>query len=120
VSRIRLYIDEDSMSHALTRALRARRVDVVTAWEAGMIERTDREHLFYASVHDYVLYSFNVGDFFALHTALVRENRSHSGIILARQQHYSVGEQLRRVLKLIAGRSAEDMRNRVEFLSSWG
>ena len=120
MSRIRLYIDEDSMSHAFTRALRARKVDVMTAWEAGMVERADREHLVYASAHDCVLYSFNVSDFFALHTAFVRENRSHAGILLARQQHYSIGEQMRRVLKLIASRSAEDMRTRVEFLSSWG
>lgn len=39
---------------------------------------------------------------------------------LARQQHYSVGEQMRRVLKVMALRSAADMRNSVEFLSAWG
>lgn len=35
---IRLYVDEDSMSHALTRALRARGVDVTTALHENMIE----------------------------------------------------------------------------------
>ena len=39
--RIRLYFDEDSMHRGLVRALRARGVDVVTALEAGMIERQD-------------------------------------------------------------------------------
>ena len=39
--KIRLYLEEDSMSHALVRALRARGVDVVTALEKGMIERDD-------------------------------------------------------------------------------
>ena len=31
----------------------------------------------------------------------------------------SVGEQMRRLLRLIAARSAEDMRNHIEFLSAW-
>ena len=46
---IRLYIDEDSMQSALVRALQARGVDVLTALEAGMIERSDEEHLEYAT-----------------------------------------------------------------------
>jgi hypothetical protein len=41
-------------------------------------------------------------------------------MLLARQQHYSVGEQMRRVLKVMALKSAADMRNSVEFLSAWG
>jgi hypothetical protein len=32
----------------------------------------------------------------------------------------SVGERLRRLIKLAAAPSAEEMRNRVEFLSAWG
>ncbi len=38
----------------------------------------------------------------------------------ARQQRYSIGEQMRRLLKLVAARSAEGMRNRVGFLNAWG
>ena len=41
-------------------------------------------------------------------------------IILARQQQYAVGERMRRLLKLMAHVTAEDIRNRVEFLSAWG
>ena len=40
----RLYIDEDSGDRSLVQALRARGVDVITAQEAGMIERSDDEH----------------------------------------------------------------------------
>jgi len=50
VSLVRLYIDEDSMSHALFRALRSRNVDVTTALESGMIEREDQEHLQFAAL----------------------------------------------------------------------
>ncbi len=117
---IRLYFEEDSMRRALVRALRACGVDVITALEVGMIERKDRDHLDYATTQGRVLYSFNVGDFYRLHIAYLTEGKSHAGMILARQQHYSVGEQMRRLLKLIATKSAEEMKNQVEFLSAWG
>ena len=116
---IRLYIDEDSMDRALVRALRARGVDVTTALEEGMIEREDAEHLNYATEQGRVLYSFNQEDFYRLHTTYLAQGKSHAGIILARQQHYSVGEQMRRLLRLIATRSAYEMKNWVEFLSAW-
>ncbi len=116
---IRLYLDEDSMRGAFVRALRVHGVDVLTAFEAGMIERSDREHLDYATAQGRVLYSFNVGDYYRLHMEYLAQGKSHAGIILARQQSYSVGEQMRRLLKLIAVKSAEDMKNQVEFLSAW-
>jgi len=117
---IRLYLEEDSMRHALVRALRSRGVDAITALEAGMIERLDEHHLEYATAQGRVLYSFNVGDFYRLHTAFLAQGKAHAGIILAQQQHYAVGEQIRRLLKLVAAKSAEDMQNQVEFLSAWG
>jgi predicted nuclease of predicted toxin-antitoxin system len=116
----RLYVDEDSGDRNLLQALRARGVDVVTAQEVGMIERTDEEHLQFATNQNRVLYSFNRGDFFRLHSQYLAEGKEHGGLLLARQQHYSVGEQMRRVLKVMALKSAADMRNSVEFLSAWG
>lgn len=117
---VRLYIDEDSMSRALARALRARGVDVTTALDENMIERSDADHLDYARQQGRALYSFNVGDFYELHTTYLTQGKSHAGMILAPQQRYSIGEQMRRLLKLIATRSAEEMKDRVEFLSAWG
>jgi hypothetical protein len=116
---IRLYLDEDSMDKHVVQALRARNVDVVTAFESDMIERTDKEHLDFASAQGRTLFSFNVGDFYQLHVSFLEENRIHAGIILSRQQHYAVGEQMRRLLRLIASISADQMKNRVEFLGSW-
>lgn len=116
----RLYIDEDSGDRSLVQALRARGVDVITAQEVGMIERTDDEHLQFALSQNRILYSFNRGDFFRLHSQYLTGGKDHAGMLLARQQHYSVGEQMRRVLKVMAIKSAADMRNNVEFLSAWG
>jgi hypothetical protein len=117
---IRLYFDEDSMWQALITALRARGINVETALEATMIERADADHLAYATAQDRVLCSFNVGDFYRLHTRAMAQHQSHAGMVLARQQHYSVGEYMRRLLRLMAYLTAAEMHNRVEFLSAWG
>lgn len=106
------------MRGALVRALRAHGVDVVTALEAGMIERPDEAHLEFATREGRILYSFNVRDFHRPHQEHIARGQSHAGIILAQQQRYSVAEQMRRLLKLVSARSAEEMKNRVEFLSA--
>lgn len=59
-------------------------------------------------------------NFFALHTHLIEEGKTHGGLILAPQQRYSVGEQMRRILRMSRELSSEQMENRLEFLSSWG
>ena len=117
--RLRLNIDEDSMSHALVRALRARGVNVVTALDEGMIERGDGEHLDYATGQGRALCTSNSADFFLLHSEYMSQGKQHAWLILIPQQRYSVGEQVRRLLKLIATRSAESMVTQVEFLSAW-
>ena len=74
---IRLYFDEDSMRHALIHALRARGIDVQTALDAAMIERSDEAHLEYATAQGRVLCSFNVADFYRLHTIYMGCNTKH-------------------------------------------
>ena len=66
--RIRLYFDEDSARHSLARELRFRGADVVTAIETGMAHKTDEEQLEWAAANSRVVYSFNRGDFYGLHT----------------------------------------------------
>ena len=117
---IRLYCDEDSMRHALIVALRKRGVDVTTALEAGMTVESDARQLEYAAKEQRAIYSFNVGDFCQLHSQWLAEGKSHSGIILARQQQFSIGEQLRRLIKLMNAVSSDTMLDRLEFLSQWG
>jgi uncharacterized protein DUF5615 len=119
MSQARLYLDEDAMRKALVFSLRARNVDVLTAAEAGMINRDDQDHLAVAATSGRVLYSFNVADYCILHQAWMSEKRSHAGIVVAQQQRYSAGEELRRLMRLISTVPAEEMRNRIEFLSAW-
>jgi hypothetical protein len=82
--------------------------------------RSDHDQLRWATEHQRVLYSSNRRDFYRIHSELLREGRSHSGIILGSQQRYSIGGQMHRLLRLTNTLSAEEMHNRVEFLSAWG
>ncbi len=117
---IRLYFDEDSMEHDLVLALRLRDLDVLTAREARMIRRNDEEHLNFATEQGRVVFTFNRGDFCKLHKEYLGEGKHHAGIIIANQQQYSVGEEMRRILRLGATKTHADMENWIEFLSAWG
>jgi uncharacterized protein DUF5615 len=117
--QVRLFVDEDAMADALMSGLRARGVNLLTASEAGTRKIEDDQQLEFASAQGRVLYTFNISDFYQLHTAWAIQGKNHAGIIFAPQQRYSIGEQMRRLLKLIRLRSAEEMINNVEFLSHW-
>ena len=120
MSLVRLYLDEDAMHQGLVMALRARRVDVMSASEARMINRSDEEHLCWATQDRRVLYSFNIADYCILHQDWTSSGQTHGGIILAPQQRYSVGEQLRRLLLIVNRKSAENMQGHLEYLANWG
>ena len=107
------------MRRALVFGLRARNINVLTASEADMINREDEEQLMAASASGRALFSYNTADYCVLHQRWMSLERTHAGTIVAPQQHFSVGEELRRLMRLIGGRAAEQMRNRLEFLSSW-
>jgi hypothetical protein len=80
MSQVRLYLDEDAMRKALVFGLRARNVDVLTAAEAEMINRDDRDHLAVAATSGRVLYSFNVADYCILHQAWMSEKGFTPGL----------------------------------------
>lgn len=119
MSQVRLHLDEDSMRRALVFALRARNVDVLTAADANMINREDGEHLSAAAELGRSLFTHNTADFCVLHQLWTSEKRTHAGIIVAPQQRYSVGEEMRRIMQLVSHRTAEDMLGRLEFMSGW-
>jgi hypothetical protein len=119
MTKIRLYLDEDTMDNALIDALRLRNVDVLSTNEAQMSSRSDEEQLKWAFDNQRVIYSFNVRDFYRIHTNLMKQGQRHAGIILG-VQNYSIGAQMRRILRIIANKSAQEMQNQVEFLSAWG
>ena len=118
---IKLYLDEDVMNDDLVVALRARGVDVISVRDTLREGYSDEQQLEYATSQGRILYSFNVRDYARIHAKFLAEGWSHAGIILAEQRHrYSIGEQMRRLLTIVGGRSAEDMRDQLVYLSAWG
>jgi len=107
------------MRHALVAALRKHGLDVSTALEAGATAETDEQQLAFATAQGRVLYSHNVGDFCRLHAQWLSHGQSHAGILLAHQEQFSVGERMRRILRMADCLSAEEMRNRLELLTDW-
>ena len=97
---IKIYIDEDAMDGELGIALRARDVTVFTPLEAAATGKLDEEQLAFATERGCVVYTHNISDFCQLHTEWVNAGREHAGIIVAAQQRFSVGEQLRRILRI--------------------
>lgn len=117
--QIRLYLDEDSMSKALAHNLRLRGIDVTTVAEEGRQGLSDLEQLEFATSQGRVICTGNVGDFLQLHTEFLSSSKTHAGIIIIPRQGYSIGEQIRRLLRLIKSKSAEVMWNNIEFLGNW-
>jgi hypothetical protein len=115
--RIKLYLDEDTISRSFINALRARDVDLLTAREAQQMGQPDNIQLEYAISRQRVIFTFNTQDFVRLHHRYLEQGLQHSGIIVSDQLH--VGILLRRLLKLMDSKDSEDMRNWQEFLSNW-
>lgn len=107
------------MDDDLAQPLRLRGADVQTALEAGLAGRPDEEQLAPAAEAGRAAHTFNVGDFMFLHGEYVPVGRAHAGIIFGDRQRLSVGEQMRRSLRVLALGSAEEMQNGYEFLSAW-
>ncbi len=120
MSDIRYYFDDDSSSARVVRGLIGAGVVVVTSDEAGMRGRSDPEHLAHCLSTGLVLVTANEKDFARLHWSSLAAERRHSGIVILAQQTYSVGERIRRLLKLRTDVTAEQMAGRLEYLSHWG
>ncbi|MCD6170333.1 MAG: DUF5615 family PIN-like protein [Candidatus Latescibacteria bacterium] len=109
--KIKLYLDEN-IQIALADALRRNGVDALTAEEAGKRSVPDPKHLEYATREERTIFTYNPGHFAKLHSMCDAEGRTHCGIIVSTQ--LSIGEALRRILKLLSQLTAEDMVKRLE------
>jgi hypothetical protein len=94
-------------------------VDVLTALDAEMINREDNAHLARAFSSGRALYTYNAADYCLLHQKWITEGHLHTGIIVGAQQRYRANEELRQLMRLVSSVTAEQMPNRLEFLSSW-
>lgn len=119
MSAIKLHLDEDADSHALLNALRHRGLDVSSSRELALLQCSDEEQLVWAFEKGRAVYTYNASDFCRLHSEFIRHGRHHAGIIIGDQQVLSIGEEMRRLLRISDARTADEMGDNLEFLSNW-
>lgn len=94
-------------------------MDVTSSRERDLLECSDEEQLNWASEHQRAIYTYNAADFCRLHSEFLRQGRHHAGIIIGDQQTASIGEEIKRLIRIREARTAEEMKDALEFLSGW-
>jgi uncharacterized protein with PIN domain len=101
---------DEHVHPAITRGLRLRGIDVLTAQDADMLGVSDEEHLNLATSLNRVVFT-NDDDFLKLHSA----DYQHAGIAFAHQRT-PIGRVVRVLTLIHEVLSVADMANHVEFV----
>jgi hypothetical protein len=112
----RFFTDEDLYGDVAV-TLRRFGFDAISTPEAGRLGSGDEEQLAWAAGEVRVLVTFNVADFARLHHVWMTQGRTHSGLVVSQQR--PLGDLVRRLLHLGRTLSADDLRDRLEYLSNW-
>ena len=110
------YLDEDVQSGVAT-AMKRLGIDVVTTLEAGWSRQDDEAQLAWSTAERRVLVTYNVSDFARLHTQWQATGRYHAGIVLSAQR--SLGDAVRRLVRIQRELTADQLQDRLEYLSDW-
>ena len=116
MARPSLLLDED-VRLGLAEILRERGYDVVHVLEEGQAGKSDDDQLAYAVIHGRTILTHNVRDYLLLDHAYQSQGKEHHGIILSDQ--ISLRELLRRTLQCLSRHTAEDLRNRIQWLQDF-
>lgn len=111
--KVKLFLDED-VHFALAITLRKRGYAVIHAQKLQRKGKSDDEQLSYAIKEKSCLFRFNVKDFVLLHNKYVQNRWEHYGIMISKQ--LTVGETMRRLLKILQIFSQGSIKNRLVFL----
>ena len=116
---VAFYFDDNCADTAVVRGLLRASVSAVASVDTGTYGAADTDHLEYAAANNLTLVTSDVDDFARLSADWLRSGRSHSGIVIVRQQHFTVREQIRRLLRIHTEVSLELIAGRIEFLTHW-
>lgn len=116
MSQIRFYTDED-VHGVVASLLRSAGFDALSAREVNRLKESDPAQLLWSAQEGRVLVTFNVKDFARLHHEWMNQGKHHAGLVASRQ--LPVGETVRRLVHLGRTLSAEEMQDRLEYLSNW-
>ncbi len=107
--RIKFYTDEH-VPTAVTKGLRRRGVDVLTAQERDLLTASDETHLTVAASEERVIFTQDA-DFLRFHA----QGNTHAGIVYAHQQT-PIGVIVRGLILIYQVLEPQDMQNHVEFI----
>lgn len=112
-----IHCDED-INSAVWHGLRRLGVRASAVAEERQFALRDDAVLLWASAIGRAVLTHNSHDFPRIHREVLMRSEHHAGIIVA-SRALPLGEIIRRVARLCAELSAEDMRDRLEYLGSW-
>ena len=107
--QIRFYTDEN-VEGAVIDGLRRRGIDVMSAPDAGMMAKSDEEHLALAASLGRVVFTYD-SDFLRLNS----RGLSHTGIVYTHQRS-SISRAINGLTQVYETKSPEDMIGHVEFI----
>ncbi len=112
----KLHLNEN-MSPRLANELRRYGFDVTSTHEEGMVAMPDDEQLAFAAFHQRAIVTFDIGDFSLLHEEYMAIDKEHWGIIFSHRE--VIGTLLHRLLRLLNSMTAEDLRNKIQWLNDF-
>jgi predicted nuclease of predicted toxin-antitoxin system len=106
---------DHNVRRAITRGLRSRGIDVLTAQEDGLAEANDEAILERAAKLGRIVFTNDV-DFLAIARQWQRLGRSFAGVVYAHQQELTVGQTIDYLELISQVGTAEELRNAVQFI----
>lgn len=113
---IKLYLDEN-VPEVVAVELRLRGFDVITVKDVGHKGLSDVAQLKYASSEKRIIFTFNVADFYNIHSEFIDKGIKHGGIILSKQ--LPVGIIVKTLSRLLSNANYEKVSNNLIWLSDW-
>jgi hypothetical protein len=110
---IELYLDED-VDVLVADLVRSRGFAAITSLEARNLGATDADQLHYAASHGRAILTHNHQHFAELAREYSSAGQHHAGVIIAGR--YPAYEILRRLLRILNGVTADEMRDQVQYI----
>jgi uncharacterized protein with PIN domain len=107
---VRFYIDQN-FPGPVSRGLRRRGIDVLTAQDAGRCGQPDPDQLSFATSVGRVVVTYDT-DFLELH----RSGVPHAGIAWCPERKHTIGALIQSLILIHGAMDADAMRNHVEYL----